>query len=652
MSVGLALIAVLGLLAPSSTPTRAASSVAMPGEVRLRQGFVVDAPGGLEARVIADAADGAFDDVDGLTAALVASGVPEARVPAVRARVAAALDVARAAARGAATPHERGDRLLRALHGSVLRRYVETQSRVDVAVETGEFNCLSSAVLFVVAADGLLDRPRGMISRTHAFARVDVDGHAADVETTTADGFAVDRARLVTPDYLKRLGVGDGLSDVERAVDVKNPQEVGVPGLVAGLYSNRGVLLVREGDLEGAAIAFDRATRLSRGTQQARVAEWRAALLNNATQALLDAGRLDDARALLALALGSVPEGETRAALVRNTAVVAVAQAERAAARGDDVAARAFFDEALRSGGLPASSAAQAQARIAVLDGKIAVARGADDACASQPTTTAQARCLAAASLSWLDKKQTSLALDVARRAHELGVGDADVADGVAGALYNALVTSLDAAEAAGDCGAVEGFAREAQAVVRTLKKPLRFDADRVMGSCWWALADAAAKAGRNDQAVEHYQRARVHLPDDAGLKNNIAGIDVGRAVDHANAGRCDEARPLIARAATLSPAAGAHRDELLEACAMNRASAAATRSDWTGAVVEVRRGLIDVPQSRLLRENLGAMLHNEALGYVTAKRCAEARGVVDELLRLGRKSSATAIERACPAPP
>jgi len=49
-----------------------------------------------------------------------------------------------------------------------------------------------------------------MIPRTHAFARVDVDGHAAEVDATTADGFAVDRTKVVTPAYLERLGIGDG----------------------------------------------------------------------------------------------------------------------------------------------------------------------------------------------------------------------------------------------------------------------------------------------------------------------------------------------------------------------------------------------------------------------------------------------------------
>jgi tetratricopeptide (TPR) repeat protein len=648
---------VLGLLFALSwsSASPAQTFVDLPADVRLREGFVVGAPVGFERRMIDDAADGDFDDVDVLTAALVASGVPDARLVAVRARVAAVVDAARARAQHAATGRERGDRLLRALHGTVLRRYVESQSRVDLVVDTGEFNCLSSAVLFVVAAEGLLPRPRGMISRTHAFARVDVDARAVDVETTTPDGFAIDRARVVTPTYLRRLGVGDGMSDAERAEDLKHPEEVGAPGLVAGLYSNRGVQLVREGDLEGAAIAFDRATRLSRGAQQTRVAQWRAALLNNATQTLVAAGRLDDARALLALALAGVPSGDLRVALVRNTAIVIVAQAERAGARGDDAGARGLFIEALRSGGLSPSMTSQVQARVAALDGRIAAARGLDDGCASQPSPTARVRCFAAASRSWLDDKQPARALAAARRGRDVeavDAVDADAREAGDGALYNALVVSIDAAEAAGDCERVELLVREAHTIARGLKAPPRFSADRIMGSCWWGLGDAAAKAGDRERAIACYERARVHLPDDDGLRGNVVGLHVEAAMGFVNAGRCDDARPSILRAAALGDATRARRDELLEVCANKRASSAAERSDWSAAIVELRRGLLDVPGSAVLRDNLGAMLHNAAAGHVAGRRCDEARSLADELRALGRAASVDAIDRACPAGP
>jgi tetratricopeptide (TPR) repeat protein len=629
-----------GLVVVLVPPVRA-TVVALPENVRVREGFRVPRPSGLEARIFADAVDGRLDEVDLLTAALVASGVPEERIRPEHQRIGAALAVVRDGARAAPTVRARGERLLRGLHGSVLRRYVETQSRVDVAVDTGEFNCLSSAVLFVVAADGLLEHPRGMISRTHAFARVDVDGRVADVETTTPAGFAVDRTTLVTPAYLARLGVGDGLTDAERAADLKNPEEVNALGLVAGLYSNRGVLLVREGDVEGAAIAFDRATRLARGAQQARVAEWRGALLNNATQSLLDAGRLDDARALLALALGDIAPGPTRTALLANVATVAVAQGERAAAAGDDVAARAFFAEAQQLGVLSADANRRLQQRVATLDGQIAAARGGDVVCVAG---AAEARCQAAAARVLLEQNDHVRALSAARRARALDGRD----EVVAAVFFNALVVGIDVADDAGDCSRVEVLAREAAAVARGLRTPPRIDPARHSGACWWGRGDVAAREHRVDDALAFYARARQHLPDEDGLRRNMVGVLLKRAVPLVNGGQCDDARPVIARAFALARAGEVHRDDLLATCANNRAAAAGRQGDWAAAVDELRRGLLDVPLSESLQEGLASMLHNVAIDHLKAGRCADARAALPELRRLGRSATVELIDGRC----
>jgi hypothetical protein len=257
------------------------STTTIPGTVSLGAASVPP-PAGLEARLVADAVDGRLDDVDFVSAALIASGVADDDVLGRRRLLLERIASAREHARAVAHPKARGERLLRALHDTVLRRYVERQSRVDRVILDGEFNCLSSAVVFAIAADGLLDRPRGMLSQTHAFIRVELEGRPVDVETTTARGFAVDRKTLVTKEFLRERAVGDGLSDEERLRDLQNPQEISLLGLIAGLYSNRGVLAVREGNLDDAVIAFDRANRLATGALKTRVANWRGALLNNA----------------------------------------------------------------------------------------------------------------------------------------------------------------------------------------------------------------------------------------------------------------------------------------------------------------------------------------------------------------------------------
>lgn len=643
------------------------SGVSIPLDVKLREGFRVPAPTGREAALIDDAKDGSLDNVDITTAALIASGVDDARIDAAKGQLQAATAPARQQAQTQKTAKKRGERLLKALHETVFTRYRETQSDVAAIVAAGEFNCLSSAVLFLIAAEGLVDRPRGMLSKTHAFARVDVDGAAVDVETTTKNGFAVDRSKLVTPAYLRTLGVGDGLSEAERLADLKAPDEVPLTGLIAALYSNRGVMLVRAGDVEGAAVAFDRATRIAQGSQRARVADWRAALLNNATQRLMDEGRLDDAKALLALALdGAV--GKTRAALLQNLANVAVAQAERARKRGQLREARAFLDEALAviaSGGpndrvVSVSVQQQIAAAAADLDGQLAATKGDEGRCATLSTPPERLRCFVAASqtLATAEKAGNGAqniegALSTARAAFAIDPKD----PASSSVLYNALILSIRKADQERACERVEALSRDVTATRKSMKDAPAFPAAQVMGQCWWARADDALKTDRLDDAAGFFRRARVHLPADKGLSGNLREIELRRAHALALAGKCDEARPLVlgtgAAGAGNDDVMGAGKDDgrgaqMLELCANERAAKKAKTRDWEGAVVELRRGLRDAPDSKVLDDNLARMLHNVGVALLQQKRCDDALALLPELRKRQQTEVANDVVRIC----
>lgn len=629
----------------------AAAAVNIPLDVKLREGFRVPAPVGREAALVDDAKDGKLDKVDLSTAALIASGVSDARLEEQKAALQKAVASARARAQTQTTAKKRGNQLLKALHEMVFSRYQETQSDVAAVISSGEFNCLSSAVVFLIAADGLVDNPRGMLSKTHAFARVDVDGKFADVETTTKNGFSVDRNKLVTPEYLKTLGVGDGLSEAERLADLKNPDEVPLTGLIAALYSNRGVMLVRQGDVEGAAVAFDRATRIAQGEQRSRVAEWRAALLNNATQSLMNEGRLDDAKALLALALDGAT-GATRGALLQNLANVSVVQAEKARQSGRLREARALLDEAVATGTTSTALQAQIAAAGANLDGQLAAAAGDEGRCARLRTAQEQARCFSAASQTLAANGNVDTALATAREGHA-----ADPADATSSSvLYNALVLSIRKADKERACDRVEALTREAAATSKSLKDPPPFPAATVMGQCWWsraeealkaADADARAAAVNLDAAAAFFARARVHMPDDAGLAGNLREIDLRRAHTLAKSGRCDEARPLAKRADD----AEGRGVQLLELCANERARALSQKRDWEGAVQELRRGLRDAPRSAVLDENLGRMLHNVAVALLKEKRCDDATTLVPELSARKQADVVEDIRQVCRAP-
>ncbi len=638
----------------------AAAGVAIPLDVKLREGFRVPAPSGKEAALVEDAKDGKLDDVDLAEAALIASGVSDAKLEAAKKKLAEAVKTARAQAQTQTSAKKRGDKLLKALHETVLARYQETQSDVSLVVDSGEFNCLSSAVLFLVAADGLVDNPRGMLSKTHAFARVDLVDNggkkAADVETTTKNGFAVDRKKLVTPAYLKTLGVGDGMSESERLADLQNPEEVPLTGLIAALYSNRGVMLVRAGDVEGAAVAFDRATRIAQGQQRARVADWRAALLNNATQRLMDEGRLDDAKALLALALDGAA-GATRAALLQNLANVAVAQAEKARKAGRLREARQYLQEAQATGTTSTTMQKQIAAAAAELDGQLAAQKGEEGGassmrtCATLATALEQQRCFVAASQALAAKDDVDAALAAAKDAVARDVDD----EAAAAALYNALILSIRKGDKDKACERVEALARDVVAAARKLKSPPPFPAEKVMGQCWWSKADVAVAKDDLTGAAALFARARVHLPADKGLRGNLREIELRRAHVLAKAGSCDEARPLAKRAdddevdsnSADRDTAGRGR-QMLELCANERARTLASKKDWEGAVRELRRGLRDSPKSEVLDENLTRMLHNVAVGQLHDKRCDDALALVPELKDRKQQDVVDDIAKAC----
>lgn len=97
---------------------------------------------------------------------------------------------------------ERGARLLQAMHQHFLRvdqdlplaGYHEDQSQLSELLRSGIYNCISSALLYLVLAERAGLSASGVIMPSHAFVQITLpDGRTADVETTTASGFDVVR---------------------------------------------------------------------------------------------------------------------------------------------------------------------------------------------------------------------------------------------------------------------------------------------------------------------------------------------------------------------------------------------------------------------------------------------------------------------------
>jgi hypothetical protein len=351
--------------------------------------------------------------------------------------------------------------------------------------------------------------------------------------------------------------------------------------------------------------------------------------LNNATQRLMDDNRLDDAKALLALALDGAA-GSTRAALLQNLANVAVAQSQQARAAGRLREARTLLDEAMATGTTSTTMQQQIAAAAADLDGQLAADSGDESRCAALKSSAEQQRCFVSASQVLAQNGKVAAALSAARAGRALD--DAALPESRANGasvLFNALVLSIRAADKDRDCNRVEALSRDVVVVAKGMKNAPAFPAAQVMGQCWWARASAAADADAVDDAARFFSRALVHLPDDQGLRGNLREMDLRRAHTLAKAGRCDEARPWATRHVGDDEGRGR---QLLELCANERAVGHAKTKDWSGAVVELRRGLIDAPGSAVLDDNLGRMLHNLALDFLKAKRCDDAAALVPEL--------------------
>ena len=82
-----------------------------------------------------------------------------------------------------------GEELLLYIHSRLFRGYSEPQTLIDVVFDTGVYNCVSSAVIYTVAALSLGLDVEGVLTPDHVFCAVTENGVPVDVETTTPFGF-------------------------------------------------------------------------------------------------------------------------------------------------------------------------------------------------------------------------------------------------------------------------------------------------------------------------------------------------------------------------------------------------------------------------------------------------------------------------------
>lgn len=86
-------------------------------------------------------------------------------------------------------PYERGEAVLEYMFEHLLTSYDATQARLDLLLQTGRYNCVSSAVLYLILGRAVGLRVEGAYTPDHAFCTVDTGTRTVDVETTNRYGF-------------------------------------------------------------------------------------------------------------------------------------------------------------------------------------------------------------------------------------------------------------------------------------------------------------------------------------------------------------------------------------------------------------------------------------------------------------------------------
>ncbi|WP_461247868.1 hypothetical protein [Treponema sp. R6D11] len=84
---------------------------------------------------------------------------------------------------------DRAEYVLTFMHKNIAKSYSIYQTRIDTLLTTGRYNCVSSAVLYMILCQSLGINVKGVMTKDHAFITIPMGDEDIDVETTNAYGF-------------------------------------------------------------------------------------------------------------------------------------------------------------------------------------------------------------------------------------------------------------------------------------------------------------------------------------------------------------------------------------------------------------------------------------------------------------------------------
>ncbi len=120
---------------------------------------------------------------------LFASGVPERAVGAYLQKIENSLKPLPAYLEDLPADIPKGEGVLLFLHENLFQAYLEPQTRIDVLIDTGRYNCVSSAVIYLIASSAQGLQVEGVVTQDHAFCHLPFVDQGIDVETTNPHGY-------------------------------------------------------------------------------------------------------------------------------------------------------------------------------------------------------------------------------------------------------------------------------------------------------------------------------------------------------------------------------------------------------------------------------------------------------------------------------
>ncbi len=256
-------------------------------------------------------------------AAFLASGLSSDKASLYAARLDAYLAQLAQTAASMADPSARAEATLAFIHGRILKTYRADATTLDGILDTGLYNCVSSAVLYMIAARSLGLDVDGVRTSDHAFCVVHLPGRDVDVETTSPEGYDPGTKRLFTDSF----GKVTGFAYVPPG-DYGMRSTIGGKALVGLILSNRVVIYEGAGDYPASLRLGVNYLALVRG---AAGLSFLLDRVNNLAADLVQRSDYADAQALAAAARSALGEDPRLAELQGKAAYMGAAAAASAA---------------------------------------------------------------------------------------------------------------------------------------------------------------------------------------------------------------------------------------------------------------------------------------------------------------------------------